>query len=228
MMLKAKTTMMKIIAIVALAIMLLPAASYAYDPSKNPESYGNGMVLGVVTPSGVVFYWKDSLLSGFDFFDTHGFHQYFPMVFSQKGSDSPRIPAADLAHAPSPINGNPAYGAIVDMAYAKEGKATFHNVTTSSQGSSFSVTLRYAFAGGLFPLLQHRYEGLSVNDVVVAPKIDFPRTSQTMSDFSVFWTKTIHNVQLNPGVANKIEVFNVDGMGLARLDTMRIHPEGTP
>jgi len=219
-----------------------------YDPNKDAVSYGNGQVPSVNTANGRIFYFKDADMSNFDFFNTTGspvvvngvtfpsdpasppyFHQYFPLITSQVNALSPPIPASDLAYAPW-ANVVPGAGAVGNMAYSPDATAAFHNVQVSTTGPH-KISFRYAFAGGLFRNLQVRYQGLKVNGVIINPKIAFPRTSQSESDFSVFQEVTVDNVPLNGGgVKNEVVLYNVDptGASLSRLDTMRIHTEGTP
>ena len=113
------------------------------DASKTPPPIGTGgNVAGVTSGAGKVYYGKDALLGGFDWFQT--LTGWFPQTLGSSGSASP--------------------GArVVDMAYAEEGTMTFNNVVVPTSGL-FTVDWRYAFQSGLFPGINNREMGLSVKD----------------------------------------------------------------
>ena len=61
------------------------------------------------------------------------------------------------------------------MAYADQGSMTFLNVNVAAAGT-YEVSFRYAFASGLFPGVNDREMGLSVNGQVVVDPMHFPIT----------------------------------------------------
>jgi hypothetical protein len=167
------------------------------DASKTPPPVGTGGdVAGVSVGNGKVYYCKDALLGGFDWFQT--LSGWFPQVLGSSGAISP---------------GN----RVVDMAYAKEGTMTFNNVTVPTSGL-YTVDWRYAFQGGLFPGVNNRQMGLRVNGVVITTTQSFPITGS----FDTYQHSALQ-VHLNAGV-NSITQFAVSDHGLSRVDQMTVTP----
>jgi hypothetical protein len=160
-----------------------------------PKSPGNGEVAGIPAPGGgQLYYCKDALLGGFDWFDR--LHAWFPEVLHSSGANTP-------SHQ------------VVDMAYAVKGTMTFKNVVVPKTGT-YTVTFRYAFASGLFPGVKDRPMGLSANGTVVTKLMHFPITGS----FENYQNSSIQ-VPLKAG-KNTIVVFNVSDHGVARVDTMTV------
>ncbi|GAA3249434.1 discoidin domain-containing protein [Dactylosporangium siamense] len=167
------------------------------DASKTPPPIGTGGdVPGVTVGAGKVYYCKDALLGGFDWFQT--LSGWFPSVLGSSGSDAPG-------------------DRVVDMAYAEEGTMTFNNVVVPTAGL-YTVDWRYAFQGGLFPGVNNRQMGLKVNGVVITSTQSFPITGS----FDVYGHSALQ-VRLNAGV-NSIQQFAVSDHGLSRVDLMTVTP----
>jgi hypothetical protein len=165
------------------------------QPLSQPVSPGNGMVAGIPqSGGGLLFYCKDALLAGFDFFEK--LNGWFPSVLHSSASLSP-------THQ------------VVDMAYAVNGTMTFKNVVMPTAGTR-TITFRYAYASGLFPGITDRPEGIRVNGVNVANNMHFPITG----GFSTYKTSSI-TANLKAGV-NEITMFNVNDHGVGRVDTMTV------
>jgi len=165
--------------------------------SKTPPPIGTGGNLpGVASGNSLVFYCKDALLAGFDWFQT--LTGWFPSLLGSSGSASPGQ-------------------RVVDMAYAEEGSMTFNNVVVPSAGL-YTVSWRYAFQGGLFPGINNRQMGLVVNGVVITRHQSFPITGS----FDVYQQSSLQ-VQLRAGV-NSISQIAVSDHGLARVDQMIVTP----
>ena len=80
----------------------------AEDASKTPPPIGTGGTTpGVASGNSLIFYGKDSLLGGFDWFQT--LTGWFPQVLGSSGANTPTR-------------------TVIDMAYADEGSMTFNNV----------------------------------------------------------------------------------------------------
>lgn len=170
-------------------------------PPGPPTSRADGTVAGVaVTGGGTQYYFKDALLGGFDCFEQ--LSAWFPSYFHSSNSISPTK-------------------VVVDMAYATEGTATFLNVAAPSSGN-YTLTVRYAYASGLFPGITDRPEGIMVNGVAITNDMHFPITG----NFETFENSSIV-VPLNAGV-NTIQMFNVASDGVSRVDAMTLTPGGTP
>jgi hypothetical protein len=162
-----------------------------------PVSPGNGEVPGVPLPNGgSLYYAEDAKLDGFAWFAR--LHGWFPSVLHSTNSVSP-------GHK------------VVDMAYADQGSMTFLNVNVPS-ADTYKVDFRYAFASGLFPGINDREMGLSVNGQVVLDPMHFLITGsfEKYSDSSAL-------VQLNQGI-NVISLFNITEHGVSRVDTMTVTP----
>ncbi|MFC4585323.1 fibronectin type III domain-containing protein [Sphaerisporangium corydalis] len=167
------------------------------DASKTPPPIGTGgNVAGVPAGNGWVYYCKDALLGGFDWFQT--LNGWFPDVLGSSGSDSPG-------------------DRVVDMAYAEDGSMTFNNVVVPTSGL-YTVDWRYAFQGGLFPGVNNRQMGLKVNGTVITRTQSFPITGS----FDVYQHSALQ-VQLRAGV-NSISQIAVSDHGLSRVDQMTVTP----
>jgi F5/8 type C domain/Fibronectin type III domain len=173
------------------------SARSAEDESKAPLPVGTGgSTPGVASGSSLVFYCKDGLLGGFDWFQA--LTGWFPQVLGSSGANSP----GHLA---------------VDMAYASEGTMTFNDVVEPTAGL-YTVDWRYAFASGLFPGVTNRQMGLRVNGTIITSSERFPITGsfETYQDSSL-------QVHLNAG-HNSIQMFAVDDHGVSRVDEMTVTP----
>src|SRR5260370_14693975 len=165
-------------------------------PPGPPTSRGNGTVAGVTVPGGTQYYFKDALLCGFDCFEQ--LSAWFPSYFTSSNSISP-------THV------------VVDMAYAVQGTATFFNVVVPT-GGNYTLTVRYAYASGLFPGITDRPEGIMVNGVVVTSDMHFPITG----NFETFENSSIV-VPLNAG-KNTVQMFNIPSASISRADPLTITP----
>ena len=173
------------------------SARAAEHASKTPPPIGTGGNLpGVQVGNGLVFYCKDALLGGFDWFQT--LTGWFPQVLGSSGSDAPG-------------------DRVVDMAYAEEGTMTFNNVVVPTAGL-YTVDWRYAFQAGLFPGVNNRQMGLKVNGTVITTTQSFPITGS----FDVYQHSALQ-VHLNAGV-NSITQFAVSDHGLPRVDLLTVTP----
>jgi fibronectin type 3 domain-containing protein len=167
------------------------------DASKTPPPIGTGGdVPGVTVGDGKVYYCKDALLGGFDWFQT--LTGWFPSVLGSSGSTSPNQ-------------------RVVDMAYAEEGTMTFTNVVVPTAGL-YTVDWRYAFQSGLFPGVNNRQMGLKVNGTVITRTQSFPITGS----FDVYLHSALQ-VRLNAGV-NSVQMFAVSDHGLSRVDQLTVTP----
>ncbi|HTC93912.1 MAG TPA: malectin domain-containing carbohydrate-binding protein [Terriglobales bacterium] len=168
-------------------------------PPGPPTSRGNGQVAGVAVAGGTQYYFKDALLGGFACFAQ--LSSWFPSYFTSSSSISP-------THV------------LVDMAYATAGTATFFNVSAPQSGI-YTLTVRYAYASGLFPGITDRPEGIMVNGTVITTDMHFPITGS----FETFENSSI-SVPLNVG-ANTIQMFNVSDDGVSRVDAMTLTRGGS-
>jgi fibronectin type 3 domain-containing protein len=167
------------------------------DASKTPPPIGTGgNIAGVASGSSLVFYGKDALLGGFDWFQT--LTGWFPQVLGSSAALSPG-------------------GRVVDMAYADEGSMTFNDVVVPTSGL-YTVTWRYAFQGGLFPGVNNRQMGLKVNGTVITSTERFPITG----NFETYQNSSLQ-VHLNAGV-NSIGLLAVSDHGVSRVDEMTVAP----
>jgi fibronectin type 3 domain-containing protein len=167
------------------------------DSSKTPPPIGTGgNVPGVASGTGEVYYGKDALLGGFDWFQT--LTGWFPQDLSSSGSISPT-------------------NQVVDMAYSTGGSMTFNDVVVPSSGL-YTVDWRYAFQSGLFPGVNNRQMGLSVNGVVITRTERFPITG----NFETYEHSSLQ-VHLNAGV-NSISLLAVTDHGVSRVDQMTVTP----
>jgi fibronectin type 3 domain-containing protein len=167
------------------------------DASKTPPPVGTGgNVAGVASGNSLVFYCKDALLGGFDWFQT--LTGWFPQVLGSSAALSPG-------------------GRVVDMAYASEGSLTFNDVVVPTSGL-YTVTWRYAFQGGLFPGVNNRQMGLEVNGTVFTSTERFPITG----NFETYQNASLQ-VHLNAGL-NSISMLAVSDHGVSRVDEMTVTP----
>jgi fibronectin type 3 domain-containing protein len=167
------------------------------DASKTPPplSTGGG-VAGTPAGNSLVYYCEDARLSGFDWFQR--LTGWFPETLGSSAASSPG-------------------GRVVDMAYADEGAMTFNNVVVPTTGL-YTVDWRYAYQGGLFPGVNNRRMGLSVNGTVVTTTQSFPITGSFET-----YKHSFLQVHLNAGV-NSISQLAVSDHGLSRVDTMTVTP----
>jgi fibronectin type 3 domain-containing protein len=167
------------------------------DASKTPPPIGTGgNVPGVASGNSLIFYCKDALLGGFDWFQT--LTGWFPQVLGSSAALSPG-------------------GRVVDMAYASAGSLTFNDVVVPTSGL-YTVTWRYAFQGGLFPGVNNRQMGLKVNGTVITSTERFPITG----NFETYQNSSLQ-VHLNAGV-NSISMLAVSDHGVSRVDEMTVTP----
>jgi hypothetical protein len=167
------------------------------DASKTPPPIGTGgNVAGTPVGTGMVYYAKDALLGGFDWFQTLA--GWFPQVLGSSGSISPG-------------------DRVVDMAYAEDGTMTFNNVVVPTAGL-YTVDWRYAFQGGLFPGVNNRQMGLAVNGTVITTTQSFPITGSFET-----YQHSFLQVRLRAGV-NSISQLAVSDHGLSRVDQLTVTP----
>jgi hypothetical protein len=167
------------------------------DASKTPPPIGTGgNVPGVASGSSLIFYCKDALLGGFDWFQN--LTGWFPQVLGSSAALSPG-------------------GRVVDMAYANDGSLTFNDVVVPASGL-YTVTWRYAFQGGLFPGVNNRQMGLEVDGTVITSTERFPITGS----FETYQNSSLQ-VHLNAGV-NSIAMLAVSDHGVSRVDEMTVTP----
>ena len=166
------------------------------DATKTPPPIGTGGgVAGTRSGNGTVYYAKDALLGGFDWFQK--LTGWFPQLLG--------------ASAASVSPGK----RVVDMAYSTKGTMTFTNVVVPASGL-YTVDWRYAFQSGLFPGVNNRRMGLSVNGAVVTTTERFPITG----GFDTY-RHSLLQVHLNAG-ANSITLFAVTDHGVPRLDQLTV------
>jgi hypothetical protein len=167
------------------------------DASKTPPPIGTGgNVAGVPAGSGQVYYAKDALLGGFDWFQT--LTGWFPQDLGSSGSASPTQQ-------------------VVDMAYSTVGTLTFNNVVVPTSGL-YTIDWRYAFQGGLFPGVNNRQMGLMVDGTVITSTQRFPITGS----FDTY-QHTFLQAHLNAGV-NSVTMFAVSDHGVSRVDQLTVTP----
>ncbi len=169
----------------------------AEDASMTPPPIGTGgNVAGIPSGSSLIFYGKDALLGGFDWFQE--LKGWFPQVLGSSGALAPGK-------------------RVIDMAYSTDGTMTFNNVVVSKSGL-YTIDWRYAFAGGLFPSVKNRQMGLMVNGRIITSTERFTITGS----FSAFQDSSLQ-VQLNAGV-NSISLLAVSDHGVSRVDEMTVTP----
>jgi len=163
-------------------------------PAQPPTSRGTGQVPGIPVAGAMQYYFTDSLIEGFDCF--RRLSGWFPSYIHSTNSVNPQ-------HQ------------VVDMAYAHEGTATFNDVVVPTSGP-YTLAVRYAYATGLFGGVLNRPEGIKVNGTVVTSAMDFPVTG----NFETYQTASIvTNLQAG---TNSIQLFNLDGASLSRVDTLTV------
>jgi len=167
-------------------------------PPGPPTSRGDGTIAGVAVAGGSQYYFKDALLANFDCFEQ--LSSWFPSYFTSSNSISPN-------HQ------------VVDMAYAAQATATFFNVVVPTSGN-YTLTVRYAYASGLFPGVTDRPEGISVNGVVITNDMHFPITG----NFETFQNSSIV-VPLSAG-KNTVQMFNIASASISRADALTITAGG--
>lgn len=179
------------------------AASGAADPSgdagpppgtKPPKVVGTGLVGPVSTAAGDLYFCRDSLITGYDWFAR--LKGWFPSIIH-------------TSHSVGPTH------EVVDMAYSKDGAMTFSNVVAPSAGS-YQLTLRYAYASGLFGGITDRPMGVMVNGLVVTDNMHFPITNSFSNYRDSSVSLTLHAGQ------NEIRIYAVSDHGVSRVDTMLI------
>ena len=171
-----------------------PQSAETATPTPYPQSPSNGQVAGVPVPGGAVYYCKDALLNGFDWFVT--LNGWFPQVLGSSGATAPTK-------------------TVVDMAYASLGTMQFSNVVVPKSGL-YNLDFHYAFASGLFPGVTNRQMRLQVNGVVVTSTMRFTLTG----DFEAYQDSNIQ-VPLNAG-KNTIVQFSVSDHGVSRVDKLTV------
>jgi hypothetical protein len=173
------------------------SARTSEDASKTPPPIGTGgNIAGLPSGNGKVYYGKDALLGGFDWFQTLA--GWFPQALGSSGSLSPGQQ-------------------VIDMAYSTRGTMTFNNVVVPTRGL-YTIDWRYGFASGLFPGVTNRKMGLSVNGTVITTTERFPITGS----FDVYQHSFLQ-VPLNAGV-NSVTLFAVTDHGVPRVDELTVTP----
>jgi hypothetical protein len=168
------------------------------DATRTPPPIGTcGDIAGSRSGNGTVYYAKDALLGGFDWFRT--LNGWFPQLLGPShGSTSPGK-------------------RVVDMAYSTKGTMTFTDVVVPASGLH-TVDWRYAFQSGLFPGVTNRRMGLSVNGDVITTAERFPITG----GFDTY-RHSVLQVHLNAG-ANSITLFAVTKHGVPPPRPVDRHP----
>jgi hypothetical protein len=179
-----------------------PQSAEAVSPTPLRTSPGSGTIAGSSQNGGWVFFGKDGLGSGFDWFNAaagscDGCPDWFPQwLNSQPGALAPG-------------------GTVVDMAYADTAKLTFSNVVVPSTGL-YNIDFRYAFGPGLFPSVTNREMGLQVNGTVVTSHMRFPITGSFAT-----YQHAFTQAHLNAG-QNTIMLFAVTNHGISRVDEITV------
>jgi len=179
-----------------------PQSAETVSPATPRPSPGTGTVAGVPGNGGLVFYGKDGLGGGSDWFNaTPSQCTNCPDWFPQWLSSQPG------ALAPG--------GTVVDMAYADTATLTFSNVVVPSAGL-YNIDFRYAFGPGLFPNVTNREMGLQVNGTVVTSHQRFPITGSFAT-----YQHSFTQAHLNAG-RNTIMQFAVTNHGISRVDEVTV------
>jgi hypothetical protein len=179
-----------------------PQSAEAVSPTPLRTSPGSGTVAGISGNGGLVFYGKDGLGGGFDWFNATASQctncpDWFPQWLSAQAG----------ALAPG--------GVVVDMAYADTATLTFSNVVVPSAGL-YNIDFRYGFGPGLFPNVTNREMGLLVNGTVVTSHVRFPITG-SFSTYQHAFTQA----RLVAG-QNSITLFSVTDHGISRVDEVTV------
>jgi hypothetical protein len=179
-----------------------PQSAETVSPTPPRVSPGSGTVGGVSGGGGLIFYGKDGLGGGFDWFNaTAAMCTNCPDWFPQW------LSAQTGALAPG--------GNVVDMAYSDEATLTFSNVVVATSGL-YNIDFRYAFGSGLFPLVTNREMGLLVNGTVTTSHQRFPITGSFMT-----YQHSFTQVHLNAGT-NTLTQFAVSDHGISRVDEITV------
>jgi len=169
----------------------------AEDSSRTPPPIGSGgNTPGAASGSSLIYYGKDALLGGFDWFPN--LSGWFPSLLGSSGALTPG-------------------GQVVDMAYAAEGTMTFNDVVVPTPGL-YTLDWRYAFAQGLFPGVNFRDMQLVVNGTVITGTEQFPVTGS----FEAYQDSALQ-VHLNAG-RNSITLGATNGHGVSRVDQLTVTP----
>jgi hypothetical protein len=179
-----------------------PQSAETVSPTPPESSPGSGTVGGVSGNGGWIFYGKDGLGGGFDWFNATASQctlcpAWFPQWLSGQAG----------ALAPG--------GTVVDMAYADQATLTFSNVSVPSTGL-YKIDFRYAFGPGLFPNVTNREMGLQVNGTVATSHMRFPITG-SFSTYQHAFTQA----QLVAGT-NTLTLFAVTNHGISRVDEITV------
>jgi len=179
-----------------------PQSVEAASPATLRTSPGSGTVAGVSSGGGLVFFGKDGLGGGFDWFNATSSQctqcpDWFPQWLSSQGG----------ALAPG--------GTVVDMAYADTAALTFSNVVVPSAGL-YNIDFRYGFGPGLFPSVTNREMGVQVNGTVVTSHQRFPITGSFAT-----YQHSFTQAHLNAG-RNTITLFAVTNHGISRVDEVTV------
>jgi len=173
------------------------SARSAEDATKTPPPVATGgSTPGVASGSSLIFYGKDALLSGLDWFQT--LTGWFPQVLGSSGANSP-------GHV------------VIDMAYAQQGAMTFNDVVVPAAGL-YTIDWRYAFASGLFPGVTDREMGVAVNGTVITSSERFPVTGS----FETYQHSSLQ-AHLNAG-KNSISLLAESDHGVSRVDELTVTP----
>jgi len=183
-----------------------PQSAETVSPTPPRTSPGSGTVAGISGNGGLLFYGKDGLGGGFDWFNATASQctscpDWFPQWLSSQAG----------ALAPG--------GTVVDMAYAETATLTFNNVVVSSTGL-YNIDFRYGFGPGLFPNVTNREMGLLVNGTVVTSHQRFPITGS----FSTY-QHSFTQVRLNAG-QNSITLFAVTDHVISCVDEVTVTTAG--
>ena len=167
-------------------------------------SPGTGTVAGVSGNGGLVFYGKDGLGGGFDWFNATASQctdcpDWFPQWLSSQGG----------ALAPG--------GTVVDMAYADTATLTFSHIVVPSAGL-YNIDFRYGFGPGLFPSVTNREMGIQVNGTVVTSHQRFPITGSFAT-----YQHSFTQAHLDAG-QNTLTLFAVTNHGISRVDEVTVTP----
>jgi fibronectin type 3 domain-containing protein len=179
-----------------------PQSAETVSPTPPRVSPGTGNVAGISSGGGLLFYGKDGLGAGFDWFNATaamctGCPDWFPQwLNAQQGALAPG-------------------GTVVDMAYADTATLSFNNVVVATAGT-YNIDFRYAFGSGLFPAVTNREMGLIVNGTVVTSHQRFPITGSFAT-----YAHSFTQVHLNAG-QNSITQFAVSDHGISRVDEVTV------
>ncbi|HVR60663.1 MAG TPA: malectin domain-containing carbohydrate-binding protein [Polyangia bacterium] len=181
-----------------------PQSAETVSPTPPRTSPGSGAIAGVPGNGGWIFYGKDGLGGGFDWFNATASMctncpDWFPQWLNgQQGALAPG-------------------GTVVDLAYADQATLTFSNVVVPTAGL-YNIDFRYAFGPGLFPNVTNREMGLTVNGTVVTSHQRFPITGSFAT-----YQHSFTQAQLVAGV-NTIMQFAVTNHGISRVDEVTVTP----